>query len=165
MFTVRAPVGQAGEEPSDLPEMPNSILANSQKKEYSEDSSLLQGAKPMSRPSPPSTAPSLHTSENAVERDIIGFLQQQNPPWIIDRNHVGLFFNRMGTPVKIGRTGQCDWRAMRAGQYFEFEVKAPGEKPKPAQYEYMALRTHQGILVTWADSLEMFERWYKAVIQ
>jgi hypothetical protein len=113
----------------------------------------------MSRPSPPS----LHTSENKVERDIICFLQQQTPNWIIDRNHVGLFFNRMGTPVKIGRKGQCDWRAMRAGQYFEFEVKAPGEKPKPAQYEYMALRTHQGILVTWADSLEMFERWYKAV--
>ena len=114
----------------------------------------------MSRPSPPS----LHTSENEVERRIIGFLQDQTPPWIIDRNHVGLFFNRMGTPVKIGRPGQCDWRAMRAGQYFEFEVKAPGEKPKPAQYEYMATRTHQGILVTWADSLEMFQQWYPAVM-
>ena len=159
MLALQSHLAEAGNQANHLPEMSISLLEQTQKREYSEISSLLQGAKPMSRPSPPS----LHTSENEVERQIIGFLQQQDPPWIIDRNHVGLFFNRIGTPVKIGRTGQCDWRAMRAGQYFEFEVKAPGEKPKPAQYEYMALRTHQGILVTWADSLEMFERWYNAV--
>ena len=159
MPTMRTHMDQAGTESRHLPKMSNSLLEQTQKREYAEDSSLLQGTEQMSRPSPPS----LHTSENQVERDIIGFLQQQSPAWIIDRNHVGLFFNRIGTPVKIGRPGQCDWRAMRAGQYFEFEVKAPGQKPKPVQLEYMALRTHQGILVTWADSLEMFERWYRAV--
>lgn len=158
-------MGQAHQEPGDLPEMSIPLLGHPEEKDLTlgnndpklESFSPPSGAKPMSRPSPPS----LHTSENEVERDIIGFLQQQTPAWIIDRNHVGLFFNRIGTPIKMGRKGQCDWRAMRAGQYFEFEVKAPGEKPKPAQYEYMALREYQGIVVTWADSLEMFERWYR----
>ena len=159
MLALQSHLAEAGNQTNHLPEMSISLLEQTQKREYSEISSLLQGAKPMSRPSPPS----LHTSENEVERQIIGFLQNQTPPWIIDRQHVGMFYTIIGTPIKMGRTGQCDWRAMRAGQYFEFEVKAPGETPKPAQYEYMALRTHQGILVTWADSLEMFERWYKAM--
>ena len=70
-----------------------------------------------------------------------------------------------GAPVKMGEAGECDWRCMRVShgeyvQYFELELKAPGKKPRPDQYEYMAKRTHQGFNATWCDSLEMLKAWY-----
>jgi hypothetical protein len=101
-------------------------------------------------------------TENEVEAGIVRFLRERG--WVVDRNHVGGMFTRDGRPMKIGRNGQCDWRAARdrkySPHYLEVEIKATGKKPAPAQREYMALRSHQGILVTWADSLEMFARWY-----
>lgn len=102
-------------------------------------------------------------SENEVEVDIIAFLRARG--WIVDRNQVGLFFTRDARPVRVGREGQCDWRAVRhrtAGgcDYLEVEAKATGQKPDKAQLEYIALRRHQGIPCTWADSVAMFEQWY-----
>jgi hypothetical protein len=105
-------------------------------------------------------------SENDVEHAIVHFLRRRG--WLVDRNQVGLLYTADGRPCPVGRRGQCDWRAVRplaggergAAQYLEIEVKAPGWKPTKVQREYMALRTHQGVLVTWADSVEGFERWY-----
>jgi hypothetical protein len=115
---------------------------------------------------PPSPA---SQSENDVEHAIVHFLRRRG--WLVDRNQVGLLYTADGRPCPVGRRGQCDWRAVRplagavggAAQYMEIEVKAPGRKPTQVQREYMALRTQQGILVTWADSVEGFERWYGEV--
>ena len=105
-------------------------------------------------------------TENEVEAGIVKFLQARG--WIVDRNHVGGMFTRDGRPMKIGRNGQCDWRATRDHKerihYLEVEVKASGKKPTPAQREYMALRTYQGVLVVCADSLESFATWYDAQV-
>ena len=65
--------------------------------------------------------------------------------------------------IRTGRKGQCDWRAVRRNghiEYLEVEIKATGKNPSKEQMEYLALRKHQGIPVTWADSLEMFQKWY-----
>ena len=101
-------------------------------------------------------------TENQVEAAIVGFLKTRG--WVVDRNNVGGVYTRDGKPMQIGRRGQCDWRATRdrnrTPHYLEVEVKATGAKPTPVQREYMALRTHQCILVTWADSLEAFAQWY-----
>ena len=114
---------------------------------------------------PPPTKKQSLISENVVEHAIVHFLRDRG--WIVDRNQVGLLYTADGRPCPVGRRGQCDWRAVRPTdlnrgpcQYIEVEVKAPGQKPTKVQREYMALRAHQGIAVTWADSLEGFERWY-----
>ena len=108
-------------------------------------------------------------TENEVEAGIVRFLRERN--WIVDRNNVGVFYTRDGRPLKIGRTGQCDWRATRdrrlTPHYIEVEVKAKGKKKTPSkeQREYMALRKHQGVLVTWANSVESFSNWYFANVE
>lgn len=106
-------------------------------------------------------------TENQVEAEIVNFLRKHG--WIVDRNNVGGIFTRDGRPMSIGRTGQCDWRATRDRKfnphYLEVEVKATGKKPEPHQREYMALRSYQGILVTWADSLDSFAAWYAANVE
>jgi hypothetical protein len=105
-------------------------------------------------------------SENDVEHAIVAFLRARS--WLVDRNQVGLLYTADGRPCPVGRRGQCDWRAVRPTdlnrgpcQYMEIEVKAPGQRPTKVQREYMALRTHQGVLVVCADSLEYFTRWYQ----
>ena len=105
-------------------------------------------------------------AENEVEAVIVKYLR--NRGWIVDRNYSQGAFNRNGTPLTIGRRGMCDWRATRNRKdpvhYLEVEVKATGKKPSKEQREYIALRTHQGVLATWADSLEMFAAWYDAQV-
>ena len=116
----------------------------------------------------PTTSPAPHgLTENQVESAIIGFLQRHG--WIVDRNMVGLLYTADGRPCPVGRRGQCDWRAVRPTstpgvvQYLELETKRPGAKPTCAQREYMAIRQHQGVAVTWADSLDGFVGWYGGV--
>lgn len=99
-------------------------------------------------------------SENDVEAECIGWLRKQG--WIVRRQHSGVFYTRDGRPLKIGETGECDWRAFKGGdargklhqQYFELEVKATGKKPSKAQREYILKRLHQGVVAIWADSLD-----------
>ena len=104
-------------------------------------------------------------TENEVEYAVVHFLRARG--WIVERNQVGLLYTADGRPCPVGRKGQCDWRAMRPlpgapgkAYYFEVELKRPGAKPTQVQREYMALRKHQGMAVTWADSLEAFAAWY-----
>lgn len=103
-------------------------------------------------------------TENDVEAEIIGFLK--NRGWIIRRQHSAVVKSLSGFAIRLGEVGQCDWSAMRpSGQdrtveYLEIEAKAPGKKPDKAQREYIAKRLHQGISATWADSLDVFRRWY-----
>lgn len=106
-----------------------------------------------------------HITENEVEAEIITFLLSRG--WIIRRQHSALARTISGHPLKLGEVGMCDWSAMRPRgeervvEFLEIEAKRPGEKPKPAQREYIAKRLHQGISATWADSLELFSTWYR----
>ena len=120
------------------------------------------------RPQPADNTANL--TENQVEAAIVQFLRGLG--WIVERNHVGVYYTSDGRAIHIGRRGQCDWRAVRpdhdevagaACEYLEVEVKRPGAKPTKDQQEYMALRSHQGVLVTWADSIGMFRAWYRGM--
>ena len=103
-------------------------------------------------------------TENEVEAECIGWLRKQG--WIVRRQHSGVFYTRDGRPLKVGETGECDWRAFKGGdargilhqQYFELELKATGKKPSKAQRNYMTKRMHQGVLAFWADSLDSMQR-------
>ena len=103
-------------------------------------------------------------TENEVEAECIGWLRKQG--WIVRRQHSGVFYTRDGRPLKVGETGECDWRAFKGGdargilhqQYFELELKATGKKPSKAQRDYMTKRMHQGVLAFWADSLDSMQR-------
>lgn len=101
-------------------------------------------------------------TENDVEAAIVRFLR--NRGWVVDRNTVAGAFTADGRHLSVGRRGQADWRAARDNKhrvhYLEVEVKAPGKRPSPRQREYLALRAHQGIAATWADSVESFADWY-----
>lgn len=119
-----------------------------------------------SKPSRPHLIEKTAVTENDVEAAIVGFLRRRG--WTVERNQVGLLYTADGRPCPVGRKGQCDWRALRpvpdlpgAVEYFEVEVKRPGAKPTNVQREYMALRTHLGYLVTWADSPKSFHQWYE----
>jgi hypothetical protein len=77
--------------------------------------------------------------------------------------------------VRIGEKGTSDWKAERplrgtgifgAVQQFYFEVKAPGEKPKPHQYDWMRIRASLGFSAAWFDGFEgdgptRFLGWYR----
>lgn len=125
--------------------------------------------RPTSQAHPSRTAgskQSAHITENDVEAAIVHFLRQRG--WLVERNQVGLLYTADGRPCPVGRRGQCDWRAIRplpgfpgAVEHFEIEVKRPGAKPSKPQREYMAMRTHLGLLAVWADSLGSFMGWYE----
>lgn len=103
-------------------------------------------------------------TENDVKTEIIGFLHKRG--WIVRRQHSGIFYTKSGQEFRLGEKGMCDWSAMRPRgeerkvEYLEIELKKPGEKPSKPQREYIAKRLHQGISATWADSLDLFRRWY-----
>lgn len=101
-------------------------------------------------------------NENDVEWNIVTWMQEQG--WIAERANVGLLYTKNGTPQRIGKTGQCDWRFKRGAHhelhYMEIEMKAPGEKPDDCQREYMASMDSVGIVNKWFDSFAVFERWY-----
>lgn len=104
-------------------------------------------------------------TEREVVSQCIDWLRSKG--WICRRQHVGLFYTADGRPQRIGDAGEPDWRCIRATggrliEYFEFEAKAQGKKPRPEQREYIAKRRHQGFRATWADSLEMLQGWYAA---
>jgi hypothetical protein len=101
-------------------------------------------------------------SENQVEAQIIRYLQKRG--WVVDRIQVGLLYTKDGRPVHVGRPGQPDWRANhpRMG-YLEVEIKATNGKLSQRQREYLASREAMGFQnITWASSLEMFQRWYES---
>lgn len=103
-------------------------------------------------------------TENEVVAECIAWLRERG--WVARRQHVGTFQPISGgAPVRMGENGECDWRCFRAAhgkciEYFEWEAKSPGKKPRPDQLEYIAKRRHQGFNATWADSLEMLQEWY-----
>lgn len=104
-------------------------------------------------------------TENAVENAIIRFMQSLG--WRASRNHVGLFQRMNGSgKIKVGTEGFPDWTFIRkttsrgANQLMHVEVKAPGKKPTPKQFEVMASLNHIGELSVWADSLDAFKAVY-----
>jgi hypothetical protein len=103
-------------------------------------------------------------SEAEVVAECVAWLRERG--WIARRNHVGAFQPVSGgSIVRMGETGECDWRFIKAKHgecvlYMEVEFKRPGKKPRPEQLEYLAKRKHQGFRATWADSLEMLQAWY-----
>lgn len=110
--------------------------------------------------------PRVEHTENDVEWNIVTWMQCQG--WIAERANVGLLYTKNGTPQRIGKPGQCDWRFKRGTHhqlhYMEIEMKAPGQKPDQHQREYMASMKHQGIVAVWFDSLAEFEGWYRVVM-
>lgn len=102
-------------------------------------------------------------TENDVEWNIVTWMQSMG--WVAERANVGLLYTKKGTPQRIGKPGQCDWRFKRdAGfriHYMEIEIKAPGRRPDRHQMEYMASMRHLGIIVAWFDSLSGLQEWYR----
>lgn len=98
-------------------------------------------------------------SERDVTANIVNFLRAEG--WAMRRKNVGLFYTKDGRGQRIGTPGEPDWEAIRGGQHFDVEMKAPGRKPEPAQLEYIARFNAIGNVATWADSFEMFEKWYR----
>lgn len=105
-------------------------------------------------------------TENDVEWNIVTWMGRQG--WIAERANVGLLYTKEGTPQRVGRPGQCDWRFMRGAHhpihYLEIEMKAPGNKPDSSQREYMASMKSVGIMAEWFDSLNTFMVWYGGVV-
>lgn len=110
--------------------------------------------------------PREENSENDVEWNIVTWMQAQG--WIAERANVGLLYTKNGTPQRIGKPGQCDWRFKRGAHfplhYMEIEMKAPGNKPDSSQREYMASMKSLGIMAEWFDSLSPFVVWYGGVV-
>jgi hypothetical protein len=44
---------------------------------------------------------------------------------------------------------------LKSGQFLACEVKRPGQKPTPAQYDFLAMVQSNGGCAGWADSVEM----------
>lgn len=98
-------------------------------------------------------------SENAVEAEVLAYLKAHG--WQPRRQHVGVFYTPIGTPIRIGRRGACDWTFVRTHngqmQYFEAEIKATKRQPSKAQREYVALMRHQGFKAGIFHSLAELE--------
>lgn len=116
--------------------------------------------------------------EHEVEEQIKKFLQSRG--WVIVRNHVGTFVGvgrliamlKAGKPirmedmgplmVRIGEKGTADFKAERvlrghgfaAVQQVYYEVKGPGEKPKPHQMDWLRTRAQLGFSAAWFDSFD-----------
>jgi hypothetical protein len=87
--------------------------------------------------------------------------------------------------IKMGEGGMCDWHAVRPVlkprtvddiaadrpirdsmvQMFDLEIKAPGETPKPHQFDWMRKRNAVGFTAVWFDGLDAGNSplipWYK----
>lgn len=120
--------------------------------------------------------------ENILESQIKGFLESRG--WLLIRQQVGTFVPyrmlagkeqinvRAVHPVRIGEKGAADWIAVRpAGrgraEFFFFECKAGGKKPKPEQREWLEKRAAVGLLAAWFDDFSSdwdtsFLPWYRA---
>lgn len=105
-------------------------------------------------------------TENDVEWNIVTWMQEMG--WIAERANVGLLYTKNGTPQRVGKPGQCDWRFKRNAafriHYMEIEIKAPGCRPDRHQMEYMASMRHCGIIAAWFDSLAAMQEWYRDVV-
>ncbi|MGH7238939.1 MAG: hypothetical protein ACREHG_02615 [Candidatus Saccharimonadales bacterium] len=87
--------------------------------------------------------------------------------WRPTRNHVGLFSTPYGGKVSIGTPGFPDWTFRRVVSYergivelMHVEIKRPGQKPRPKQFEVIASLNHIGEIAVWAASLTHFESVY-----
>jgi hypothetical protein len=106
--------------------------------------------------------------ENQVEEQIVGYLKALG--WRVYRMSAGARQNAHGGWVSFGERGVADyaaWRPKWAGKGVDrcellfVEVKAPGQKPKPHQLNWLAGARVSGAEATWVDSLDGFCRWYK----
>lgn len=101
-------------------------------------------------------------TEAEVTKECVEFLHKLG--WRPKRNHVGVFYTKNGTPVKIGEKGESDWVFTHPKHpAFWLEMKATGEVPRKDQLEFMAKLHYFGYLAGFADSLdylkECLEEW------
>lgn len=94
--------------------------------------------------------------EADVTRAVI--LHMRSLGWREKRNHVGIFYTRNQTPIRIGVLGEPDWLFHKPDDVFWIEVKRPGETPKPIQREFIAKLRHMGYKAGWCDSVESLKQ-------
>ncbi len=95
-------------------------------------------------------------TEAEVTKECVEFLHKLG--WRPKRNHVGVFYTKNGTPIKVGETGECDWVFTHPKHpAFWLEMKATGQIPRKEQLEFMAKLKHFGYLAGFTDSLDFLK--------
>ena len=131
--------------------------------------------------------PRAELPENILEKQIGDFLRAHG--WTLTRNHVGKFVPlsictsvihgfapavaMYSQVVTINSAGIPDWTATRAAprsggrlrEAFDYETKAPGQKPEPHQLAYLHALASKGFLAAWFDTFDedwetSFLPWY-----
>jgi len=119
--------------------------------------------------------------ENILEEQIRAFLAVRG--WTTTRQHVGSFVptgvvmrllasghaltkeSLFRSIVRVGAKGDLDWRADRSvpvkgfsgiTQSFQYEAKAPGEKPRPEQRDRIRELQALGYIADYFDDLDDF---------
>lgn len=96
------------------------------------------------------------------ERDVTiscrGWLELRG--WFPVRLQSGKFRTKDQRTITIGKKGLLDWVFLRGRECLMVEFKAPGEKPSPAQAEFLQWAEIQGIPAMYADSLAMLQAKY-----
>lgn len=73
------------------------------------------------------------------------------------RNIAGAQKLQSGNWVRLGTKGEADiWAILKGGRHVEIEVKKPGEKPTPEQFEWLRQCAAQGAFAFWCTSLDEF---------
>jgi hypothetical protein len=98
--------------------------------------------------------------ENQLTAQVVRYLQALG--WTVVRQNSGLFARPYDpeSRIRIGEKGAADWFAYRplrdAGrvEFFFFELKAPGKKPRPEQVLWLGARMRTGTLAAWFDDFD-----------
>ncbi len=107
----------------------------------------------------PKRARAPRIAERDVKRDVVEYLEVVKR-WRVFVRQVGgrPWTDKTGKKrvMKFGITGQADLFGWIRGsaRHFEIELKAPGEEPRPDQYEWLDGCRETGCVSFWCDSLD-----------
>lgn len=92
-------------------------------------------------------------TEAEVTKDCVEYMHSIG--WRPKRNHVGVFYTKTGSPIRIGVEHEPDWTFCHPSMpAIWIELKATGKKPEKGQLEFMAKLRHFGYKADWCDSLD-----------
>ena len=86
---------------------------------------------------------------------------------VLHRRNVGGFEDDYGHWVQFADAGQADtygWD-VRTGRHWEIEWKRPGNRPTPAQLDWLRECTRLGAVAFWCDSVAIAERVAAAILK